>query len=62
MDENKELNNAQLGNVAGGEGEKRHHTCGICGEEMNFLREQQGASPYVFICPRCSNVDVFNYM
>ena len=48
-----------LENVNGGTGVNRH-PCGACGSEMIFLREQEGASRYVFECPRCGEVDVFD--
>lgn len=58
---NNELNLESLDSVAGGEGVNTH-ICGICGSDMRFLREQEGASRYVFQCPRCSNIDVFRKM
>jgi hypothetical protein len=61
MEENrKELQPEELKQAAGGEWDG-HHTCGICGSEMKFLRKQEGAFPAVYECPRCKNVDVFPY-
>ena len=54
------LSPEELEKATGGEW-NGHHTCGICGEEMQFAYKQDYVLPAVYKCPRCGNVEPFRY-